>query len=199
MTELTSTQEDILNFIAECIDDGTGAPTCREICARFKFKSPKAASDHLAALERKNYITRELGRSRGIQLAEKSGIPVLGSIQAGLPNAGDAMAISYLRINPEVFGISNRSRAFALLVRGDSMEGRDIVEGDIVVLEREVNPRHKDIVAALIDNETTLKTLIREDGTVWLRAENPRYPELIPRTGLEIQGVAKAVIRHLRS
>jgi repressor LexA len=198
MNELTDAQEKVLNFIIECIDRAGIPPTCRQICKHCNYKSPKAASDHLAMLERKGYIRREPGRSRNIELLEKCGIPLLGSIQAGRPNSGDAMPLHYLSLNPRVFGIQSRDRAFALKVRGDSMEGRNIIEGDIVVLERGADPRHKDVVAALIDNETSLKTLIRKDAGVWLHAENPRCPDLIPETSLEIQGVARAVIRHLR-
>jgi repressor LexA len=66
------------------------------------------------------------------------------------------------------------------------------------VLESGAAPSHEDIVAALIDNESTLKTFIRKDGAVWLRAENPRYPDLVPAADLQIQGVARSVIRHLR-
>ena len=75
------------------------------------------------------------------------------------------------------------------------MEGRQIFDGDIVLLEQDATPAHGSIVAALIDNETTLKTLLHRKGKVWLRAENPRYPDLIPGWDLQIQGVARAVIR----
>ena len=77
------------------------------------------------------------------------------------------------------------------------MTGRKIFEGDIVLLEQGVDPQNGDIVAALIDNESTLKTLIRKEGKTWLRAENPLYPDLVPALDLRIQGVARAVIRIL--
>ena len=78
------------------------------------------------------------------------------------------------------------------------MIGRQIFDGDIVLLEHDATPQHGDIVAALIDNESTLKTFVRKGGKVWLRAENPRYPDLIPAWDLQIQGVARAIIRFLR-
>lgn len=78
------------------------------------------------------------------------------------------------------------------------MIGRQIFDGDIVLLEREAIPQNEDIVAALIDNESTLKTFIRKGGKVWLRAENPRYPDLVPAWDLQVQGVARATIRFLR-
>jgi repressor LexA len=78
------------------------------------------------------------------------------------------------------------------------MTGRQIFDGDIVLFEHGTTPRHEDIVAALIDNESTLKTFVRKGGKVWLRAENPRFPDLVPAWDLQIQGVARAVIRFLR-
>ncbi|MGH2509860.1 MAG: LexA family protein, partial [Ktedonobacteraceae bacterium] len=83
-------------------------------------------------------------------------------------------------------------------VTGDSMIGRHIFEGDIVLLEHAAVPRDGDIVAALIDNESTLKTFVCKRGKVWLRAENPAYPELRPVFDLQIQGVGRAVIRFLK-
>lgn len=77
------------------------------------------------------------------------------------------------------------------------MIGRQIFDGDIVLLEHDVIPKHEDIVAALIDQESTLKSFVRKGSKVWLRAENPRYPDLIPAFDLQIQGVARAIIRLL--
>ncbi len=77
------------------------------------------------------------------------------------------------------------------------MIGRKIFDGDIVMLESGAALSHESIVAALIDNESTLKTLLIRDGRAWLRAENPLYPDLTPAWDLQIQGVARAVIRRL--
>ena len=77
------------------------------------------------------------------------------------------------------------------------MTGRQILDGDFVLVEQEQSPRHGEIVAAIIDNESTLKTFVRKNGTSWLQAENPRYPALVPMIGLTIQGVARAVVRLL--
>jgi repressor LexA len=82
-----------------------------------------------------------------------------------------------------------------LRVNGDSMIGRHIVSGDIVVLEHGPEPRHGQVVAALIDGESTLKTFVRKGNKFYLKAENPKYPDLIPAEELMIQGVFKALIR----
>jgi repressor LexA len=78
------------------------------------------------------------------------------------------------------------------------MIGCQISDGDIVILDHGLTPRNGDVVAALIDNESTLKTFVQKGSKAWLRAENPRYPDLIPALDLQIQGVARAVIRFLR-
>ena len=78
------------------------------------------------------------------------------------------------------------------------MIGKHILEGDIVVLEHGVTPRTGDVVAALIDNESTLKTFRLEKNEPYLHAENPRYPKLIPASELVIQGVMVALIRKCR-
>lgn len=195
--ELTEPQARVHAFIERRLDAGSSPPTCREICAHCGYTSPKAASDILAKLEEKKYIVRESGRARGIRLLRRPGIPLIGNIAAGTARESAALSDGQLDINPSAFGIADRSRAFALRVRGDSMEGRKIFDGDIVLLESGARARHESIVAALIDHESTLKTLLIRNGKAWLRAENPRYPDLIPAWDLEIQGVARAIIRHL--
>jgi len=92
-------------------------------------------------------------------------------------------------------GFKPTRNTFALRVAGDSMLGRHILDGDIVVLEHGSEPRNGQIVAALIDGESTLKTFVVKSGKPWLRAENPKYPNLIPAQELMIQGVFKALIR----
>jgi repressor LexA len=197
--ELTTAQRRVLEFLQLRVSDGKTPPTYREICERFGYRSPKAAADHIAALERKGFLVREKGHARGVRLVNVStGIPLFGRISAGRPNEASSEVVQRLPIDPASFGISERSNAFAVRVSGDSMIGRHIFDGDIVLLEHGPIPRKGDIVAALIDNESTLKTLVRKNGNAWLHAENPLYPDLIPVHDLSIQGVARAVIRFLR-
>ena len=197
-SELTATQQMILDFIQDRIANGEPPPTYREICKQFGYKSTKAAADHVVALEKKGYLTRKNGRSRGLRLVRKDiGIPILGTIPAGSPSEAVTFVEQRIALDPISYGIRDRSRAFALHVRGDSMVDRQIFEGDLVLLEHGVVPQNGDVVAALIDNESTLKTFIRRGGKIWLRAENPRYHNLIPARDLQIQGVGRAVIRFL--
>lgn len=195
--KLTKPQESVRRFLEERSENREPPPTYREISERFGYKSPRAAADHVAALEKKGVVTHEKRCARGIRLVQESiGVPVLGSIAAGLPSEGLVVS-ERLALDPTFYGIHDRSRAFALRVTGNSMIGRQIFDGDIVLLEHEAVPQNGDIVAALIDNESTLKTFVRRNGKIWLRAENTLYPDLIPASDLQIQGVGRAVIRFL--
>jgi repressor LexA len=197
--DLTPAQQAVFRFLEETIDSGEPPPTYREICKRFGYRSPKAAADHVTALERKGLVSKVKGCSRGLRINRKRpGIPLLGRISAGRAQEAVAESEERLALDPAAYGIARPSQAFALRVRGDSMTGRQIFDGDIVLFEHGTTPRHEDIVAALIDNESTLKTFVRKGGKVWLRAENPRFPDLVPAWDLQIQGVARAVIRFLR-
>lgn len=196
--DLTPPQLRVFRFIEERLGNGEPSPTYREICKRFGYRSTKAAVDHVAALVKKGRIIRCSRRARGLQLVRsEKGIPLLGRIAAGSPREAISECEQYLSIDPALFGISQRANAFAVRVTGDSMNGRRIVEGDIVLLEHGAVPENGDVVAALIDNESTLKTFVRKERKAWLRAENPLYPDLLPVLDLRIQGVARAVIRIL--
>jgi repressor LexA len=196
MENPTVKQRQVLDLFVQRWERGESPPTHREICERFGFKSPKAAADHIAALKRKGYLMDDPHHPRGVSLTEKAmGIPILGQIPAGQPVDTEEATTDYLTLNTKRLGISNRSNAYFLRVKGDSMTGRHIFDGDLVLVEKSKNCRNQDVVAALIDNESTLKTLIRKDGVTWLRSENPKYPDLIPAWDLQIQGVARGVFR----
>ena len=98
-------------------------------------------------------------------------------------------------IDVETLGIKPSARIFGLKVRGDSMLGKQIIDGDVAIIEHGVQPRNGDVVAALIDGQVTLKTFVLQRGKPFLRAENPRYPDLIPQEELQIQGVMVALVR----
>lgn len=196
--DLTRTQRCVLNFLEERSANGEAPPTYREICERFGYRSTRAAADHVSALEKKGLVIRDKKCARGLRLVKRiSGIPFLGRIRAGSPSEALPEVEERLQIDPTLFGIRKPAKAFAVRVNGDSMIGRKIFDGDIVLLEQGPAPQNGDIVAALIDNDSTLKTLINKDGKTWLRAENPLYPDLIPVLDLRIQGVARAVVRFL--
>ncbi len=175
-------------------------PSTREIQHYFGFASQTAAMSHLRALERKGVIQRLAGKARAVifpgdlDRGEIADIPLYGSIAAGMAQDTQAEQESSIAIDISALGIPRNARTFALKVRGDSMIDAHICSGDTVILEiRE--PRKGDIVAALIDGETTLKRYVVEKGKPFLRAENPNFPDLIPAQELVIQGVLIALLR----
>ena len=122
----------------------------------------------------------------------------IGAIPAGFAREQQEEAIGCISIDVKTLGVRNRNRIFGLKVRGDSMSGKNILDGDFVIVEQGRTPRTGDVVAALIDNESTLKTLVMKHGKPSLRAENPKYPDLIPASDLSIQGVMVALVRKTR-
>lgn len=121
-------------------------------------------------------------------------VPLLGDIIAGKPDDAEPRVDACIDIDPSTLRLPKNARTFALKVRGDSMCNAGILEGDVVIMEfRE--PKHGDIVAALIDGETTLKRFVAHRGVTYLRAANPKYPDLIPARELVIQGVLIALLR----
>jgi len=214
MISLTQRQQDVIGFIRQTIDRVGVAPTLREIAAHFRFRSVKAAADHVSALRRKGALAGAPRRARALRIVDLTDggwatmralgrhvarLPVYGSIPAGLARDRRQESRGCVAVDLEALGIRPTPRTFALEVRGDSMVGRHIIDGDLVVLEHGKTPRPGDVVAALIDNESTLKTFVQERGQPpCLRAENPRYPQLHPAAELVIQGVMVGLIRKVK-
>jgi repressor LexA len=206
MEELTRAQQRVLDFVQAEIRFDRPIPTFREISARFGFKSHRAAACHLEAIKRKGFLASEPGKARTLRVTSPLAklrsrivdIPLFGSIPAGLPQAREQDAEGCVSVDIASIGVKPTRNTFALRVSGDSMTGRHILDGDIVVLEFGPEPRSGQIVAAYIDGANTLKTFILKGGKPYLRAENPKYPDLIPAQELTIQGVFKALIRRAR-
>ena len=174
-------------------------PSLRQIQGHLKFASSHAAHKQLQALEKKGAIQRSGGAARsmtvtGMVPVNLIHIPLLGMIPAGYPSDQEQQSDRCVSIDEDTLQLPKNARTFALEVRGDSMIDAHIVEGDVVIMELR-DPTHRDIVAALIDGETTLKRFLVHKGKPFLRAENPRYPDLIPAHELVIQGVFRALLR----
>lgn len=198
MDVLTSKQRRVLDFISDFIREHGVSPTLREIQTHFGFASSFAARRHVVALQKKGQLLpRTLRSARSLIPSQRprTGIPLLGMIPAGFSIIQDEESGHSLDLNPATLGFRPSASVFALRVRGDSMVGAHIVDGDLAILEKRP-AQDQDIVAALIDGEVTLKRLVKgPDGYFFLRAENPNYPELVPAQSLEVQGVLGAVIR----
>jgi repressor LexA len=202
MSQLTARQKEVLDFIRQQQSETGLPPSSREIQAYFGFQSQTAAMNHLRALERKGVINRTPGKARSAvdpNLRFLSGfrpVPVLGQIPAGMPTEASETGGTKLGVDLAAFGVQGNAEVFAVKVRGDSMIGAQIADGDTVLLQRRV-PKTREIVAALIDGESTLKRYVVNHGEPFLKAENPSYPDLIPAAELVIQGVMIGLFRRV--
>jgi repressor LexA len=202
--KLSKRQEAVRDFIAAQIAAGHPPPTHREIAAHFDYASSYAAACHVRALVEKGVLIAEYGKVRALRLADAfSGvrraaiaeIPLFGSIPAGFGEDREQEPDGCVMVDVASIGFKPTRNTFCLRVVGDSMIGRHICNGDIVILEHGPEPRHGQIVAALIDRKSTLKTFVQKGNRRYLKAENPKYPDLLPSEELMIQGVYKGLIR----
>lgn len=200
----TDRQQTVLHFIRERLAAGHPVPSLREIAQHLGLRSVSAAHLHVKALERKGFLSSDANAARSLRLkgqGEKlvAGIPLFGAIPAGHGDLRTQEPEGMIHVDVDSLRIPKTHRTFALRVTGHSMIGRHIADGDVVILEQNAEVKHGDIVAALIDGQSTLKTLVMERGKVWLRAENPKYPNLMPLGDLMVQGVVRMVIRETKT
>jgi len=203
MDELTDMQRRVFEFVRDKLVGGRPAPTPREVAAAFGWSSKRAAECHLEALIRKGWLASEPGKARSLHLRNAApairraviAIPLFGSIPAGAGADREQEAAECIPVTIDSIGFKPTRNTFALRVSGDSMIGKHICDGDIVILEHGPDPRPGQIVAALIDRKSTLKTFVLKNGKPFLKAENPKYADLVPSEELMIQGVVRAVIR----
>ncbi len=196
---LTDRQKDVLAFIQREQREQGVTPSTREIQKHFKLASQTSVMQYIAALEKKGFLDRHARKARAlITPGQKAGIvdiPIYGQIPAGMANLAEQSIEGHVSLDLSSANSSRASDTFALRVRGDSMINAHILDGDIVILEDRKGARSGDIVAALIDGETTLKRYVTEQGRSYLKAENPLYPDLVPARELRIQGVMVSLVR----
>jgi repressor LexA len=204
---LTERQEEILDFIRAHQQEHSIPPSTRAIQKHFGFSSQNSAMSHLRALAAKGAVEQFGDGSWGVRVSEIQGmfeLPIYGAIPAGTPDAREQEPAETLSINPAAFHTARRPGSGAtsktpalwgLRVTGDSMIDAHILDGDIGIFERR-EPRPGEIVAALVDGvTTTLKRLVLVGGRPVLRAENPRYADIVPAERLETQGVLVGLVR----
>ena len=209
MKEMTRRQREVLDFVRTFSERHGVPPAVREIGERFGFTA-RAAFDHLRALERKGMLERRvtnkrasrtlvLPARRGSHRGVREEIPVLGRIAAGSPILAVENREDSIPLRPDWLR-SQGEEVFALRVRGDSMVGAHIVDGDLVMVRRQDTAASGDIVAALIDGEATVKRLAREGGSIRLVPENPAMEPITvgpERPDFRILGKVVGVLRSL--
>ena len=196
---LTDRQKNVLNFIQSEQREKGITPSTREIQNHFGFASQTSVMQYIDVLARKGFLDRHARKARAlitpIQKVRITDIPIYGQIPAGMATLTEQSIEGHVTLDTGSVNASKNGRTFALRVRGDSMIDAHVVDGDIVILEDRKDVQSGDIVAALIDGETTLKRYVMEHGRPYLKAENPRYPNLIPARELKIQGVMVSLVR----
>jgi repressor LexA len=193
-TSLTNTQKEVLDFIKKRMALKGISPSFREIQDHFGYKSIGTVQDHLKALLKKGALFRadskEPRQARGLVPSDHKPqtsrvLPVYGEIAAGSARQSEQLELGFVTVAEEVV----KGPSFALRVVGNSMVDAGIFEGDILIVERESYVRDGDIVAALVDGETTVKRYRRLDGKIFLVPENKRMrPIQILHQEFQIQG-----------
>ena len=209
MKDMTQRQREVLGFMRGFAEKHGAPPTVREIAERFQF-TPRAAFDHLRALERKGMLQRRVTdkrASRTLTLADRGSerqrrdkdIPILGKIAAGSPIFAVEQREDVIPVRPEWLAAKGGD-VFALRVSGDSMIEAHIADGDLVLVRKQTSAVAGDIVAALVDDEATVKRFAVESGTILLKPEHPTMKPIVvdpQRADFRILGKVIGLIREM--
>src|SRR5678815_3296789 len=169
---LTERQKTVLDFIQSEQREKGITPSTREIQHHFGFASQTSVMQYIDVLERKGFLDRHARKARAlitpVQKVRITDVPIYGQIPAGMASLTEQTVEGHVSLDSRSVNTTKNGRTFALRVRGDSMIGAHIVDGDVVILEARKDVQNGDIVAALIDGETTLKRYVTEHGRPYL-------------------------------
>ncbi len=200
---ITDRQKELLKFIVRQIREYSMPPSLSEMAEFLGVKSKNAVSKLLTGLEEGGYIETN-GKARGIQVLNSLSeslqkglirVPILGSVQAGSPHLAEEFIEDWINL-PQTF-IKGRRDVFLLRVRGDSMINAGIHQEDLVIVRPTQEAKHNDLVVALLHDEATVKRFVQIKNRVYLKAENPDYPNIYPKEEWMVQGKVVGVIRNL--
>jgi repressor LexA len=197
---LTPLEGSVYNYLLDFTAENTYQPSIRDIGKQFQIKSTKTVSDLLQSLARKGYIERDPARSRGVRLLGFTGgsktkpVPYYGKIHAGEPNLLPEDREGYITMDRRFIPTDE---VYFLRVKGDSMIGRAIADGDFVMVNPVAKAKENDIIAARLGGEATVKTLTHNNGRMVLTPANPaeRDIEIKPGDDFGILGVVCGVFR----
>ena len=200
MEPLTQLERRVYHYMIDFLAENTYQPSIREIAKKFRIKSTKTVSDLLHALANKGYIERDESRSRGVRLlgfaaaGTTQPVPYYGKIHAGEPALLPENRVSYVTLDRRFLPSDD---VYLLKVKGDSMTGKCISNGDYVLVSPSANAKDGDIIAARLGQEATVKTLTHRGATIVLEPANPndRAIEVSPQQDFAVLGVICGVFR----
>jgi repressor LexA len=200
--DLTTRQQEILDFIRRYGAEHGYPPTVRDIGKAVGLASSSTVHQHLANLEQRGLLRRDPSKPRALELLDRAvhsaaralrpvGLPVLGTVAAGQPMLAEENVEDYVEV-PEAAG--GESANFLLRVRGESMRDAAILEGDLVVVRSQEHASNGDIVVALVGEEATVKRFYRESDHIRLQPENSAMEPILARD-VQILGRVVGVMR----
>ena len=199
--ELTKTQRRILDYLVERKALNQLPPTLADIARHFGYKNRATVQQHLQALAKKNYIKKSPKLSRGIELTIEDKFfitrPILGEVAAGNPLTIYPGAIDSIEL-PSIARMPKDS--FLLRVKGDSLIDANIFNGDIVIVNPNIEPRNGQVVASVLDDAAVVKKFFRTNEAIELHSENKQYEPIIVNPNsdrFKIVGVVVGIYRSM--
>jgi repressor LexA len=199
MKDLTKRQKEVISFISGFVNAHSYPPTIREIADHF-YISVKGAHDHVTALKRKGILNQVDKRPRTIELSagyrEKTSsiveVPILGTVAAGHPILSEENFDGNILLHRSM--LKKNKKYFALKIKGDSMSGAGILDGDMAVIEKQSTIQNGEIAVAVVDDAVTIKRFFKESSRARLQPENPAYKPIYSRD-LRVLGRLYSIIR----
>ncbi|TDT61532.1 transcriptional repressor LexA [Fonticella tunisiensis] len=201
-SEVSDKQQEILDFIKSEIFAKGYPPSVREICNAVGLKSTSTVHGHLERLEKKGLIRRDPTKPRAIELLDETlnqkeiiNVPIVGRVAAGQPILAVENIEDRFPVPADFFPMKNNM--FMLEIKGESMIGCGILDGDYIIVEQQSTANNGDIVVALIDDSATVKRFYKENGYIRLQPENPDMEPIIV-DNCTILGKAVGLIRRIK-
>lgn len=200
-SKLSAKQQEILEYLKECILKKGYPPAVREICEAVKLKSTSSVHAHLETLEEKGFIRKDPTKPRAIEILDDTfnlsrrelvNVPIVGAVSCGAPILANENIEGYFPVPPEYL---HNKETFMLKVKGDSMINAGIYHGDLVLVEKANTAKNSDIVVALIDDSATVKTFYKENGHIRLQPENDSMEPIIVDGDMSILGKVIGLFR----
>jgi repressor LexA len=197
---LTQIEKRVYHYMIDFLAENTYQPSIREIARQFRIKSTKTVSDLLHSLETKGYIEREESRSRGVRLLGFSAnghtqpVPYYGQIHAGEPALLPEHRAGFITMDRRFLASED---VFFLKVKGESMIGRAILDGDYVLISPSAKVKDGDVIGARLGAESTIKILRQSGNAITLEPANPNDQSIDvgPNDDFKVLGVVTGVFR----